>query len=69
MLVMVVIGGKTTILGPVLGAVIFTLLAEYLRAIDQYRLVILGVILLVAVLTFPKGLVDLGAHFMTRRTS
>jgi branched-chain amino acid transport system permease protein len=69
MLVMVVIGGKTTILGPVLGAVIFTLLAEYLRAFDQYRLVILGVILLVAVLTFPKGLVDLGAHFMTRRTS
>lgn len=67
MLVMVVIGGKATILGPVLGAVLFTVLAEYLRAVDQYRLVILGAILLVAVLTFPKGLVDLGARLVARR--
>jgi branched-chain amino acid transport system permease protein len=66
MLVMVVIGGKATIVGPVLGAVLFTFVAEYLRAIDQYRLVILGAILLVAVLAFPGGLTDLGARLVRR---
>mgnify|MGYP001171556608 CR=1 FL=1 len=66
MLVMVVIGGKASILGPVLGAVLFTLVAEYLRAIDQYRLVILGAVLLIAVLALPKGLADLGTRLAQR---
>jgi branched-chain amino acid transport system permease protein len=59
MLVMVVIGGKTTISGPIIGALIFTLLPEYLRIASDFRLVLLGAILLLAILAFPNGVVSL----------
>jgi branched-chain amino acid transport system permease protein len=59
MLVMVVIGGKTTISGPIVGALIFTMLPEYLRVASDFRLVLLGAILLIAILVFPNGLVSL----------
>ena len=55
-LVMVVIGGKGTIWGPVLGAFAFTLLPEFLRVADEYRLVFFGSLLIIAVLFFPRGL-------------
>ena len=55
MLVMVVIGGKTTIIGPVLGAIIFTFVPEYLRVVNEFRLVLVGAVLLLAVVAFPDG--------------
>ena len=58
-LVMVVIGGKTSLAGPVIGALIFTVLPEVLRIADNFRLIFLGAILLVTILTFPKGIVEL----------
>ena len=59
MLVMVVIGGKATIAGPVIGAIAFTFLPEYLRVAAQYRLVLEGLVLLLVILTCPNGLVEL----------
>ena len=54
-LVMVVIGGgKTSIAGPVIGAVLFTILPELLRIADQFRLVFLGVVLLATILGLPQ---------------
>lgn len=58
-LVMVVIGGKTSLAGPAIGALIFTVLPEVLRIADNFRLIFLGAILLVTILTYPKGLVEL----------
>lgn len=66
MLVMVVIGGKATIAGPVIGAVLFTLLPEYLRIADEFRLVFLGTVLLISILAFPKGLVELWERWVAR---
>jgi branched-chain amino acid transport system permease protein len=65
-LVMVVIGGKTSIAGPVIGAVLFTILPELLRIADQFRLVFLGVVLLATILVFPKGLVELWQRWAAR---
>ncbi|MEQ8967558.1 MAG: branched-chain amino acid ABC transporter permease [Azospirillaceae bacterium] len=65
-LVMVVIGGKGTIWGPVMGAFAFTLLPELLRVADEFRLVFFGGLLIVAVLFFPRGLTA-GIDHLSRR--
>ncbi len=56
-LVMVLLGGINTLLGPVLGAAVFTYLHDTLaRATDYWRAVLGGVILLL-VMVFPRGIV------------
>ena len=42
--------------GPVVGAVILTLLPEVLRFLSDYRLMINGAIIVLAVLFMPRGL-------------
>ena len=59
LLVMVFIGGKATIAGPVLGAILFTYVPEYLRIADRFRLMFIGAILLIVVLTLPGGLMTI----------
>ena len=50
------LGGIATPFGPVLGAVILTALPELLRGLADLRLVLNGVIIVVAVLFLPGGL-------------
>ena len=57
MLIMVILGGKGTLIGPVLGAVIFTFLPELLREASHYRMVIFATILIVATLFMPRGII------------
>jgi branched-chain amino acid transport system permease protein len=58
-LVMVVLGGKGTVLGPVIGAVIFTFLPEYLRFAKDLRLPIFGFILILGIVFLPRGIITL----------
>jgi branched-chain amino acid transport system permease protein len=58
-LVMVVLGGKGTVLGPVIGAVIFTFLPEYLRFAKDLRLPIFGFILILGIVFLPRGIIAL----------
>lgn len=55
MVVMVLGGGMGTLLGPLLGAVVFTAGPELLRAGDDYRLIIYGVIIVLLVRFMPEG--------------
>lgn len=57
-LTMAILGGIGSLTGPVLGAVILTLLPELLRALQQFRLVINGLILVLIVLFLPRGIWD-----------
>lgn len=50
------LGGIGTPLAPVLGAVVLTALPEVLRPLADYRLVINGLIIVVAVLFLPRGI-------------
>ena len=59
LLVMVILGGSGTLLGPVLGAIVFTLLPEALRLAPDVRSLLYGIILLVSVLFMPRGLATL----------
>jgi branched-chain amino acid transport system permease protein len=57
MLIMVILGGKGTLLGPALGAVIFTFLPELLREASHWRMIIFATILILATLFMPRGIV------------
>jgi branched-chain amino acid transport system permease protein len=40
----------------ILAAILLTLLPEFLRAVDQYRMILYSVLLVVLMLVRPKGL-------------
>jgi len=58
-LIMVTVGGLGSLPGAVLGAFVVVLLPEYLRALDQWRLVIYGALLIVLMGTGTGGIVGL----------
>jgi len=62
-LCMSVIGGSQTIVGAIIGSFMLTGLSEALRALQAYRLVLYGGILIFTVIYMPQGLVGLAAAF------
>ena len=58
-LAMLIIGGEGSILGSVLGAVLVTLLPEWLRFLGQAYLTFFGILMLIVLIFLPKGLVSL----------
>ncbi|HET9669524.1 MAG TPA: branched-chain amino acid ABC transporter permease [Casimicrobiaceae bacterium] len=68
MLIMVILGGKGTLVGPALGAVLFTFLPELLREASHWRMITFATILIVATLFMPKGIIyPLVTHLVPRR--
>jgi branched-chain amino acid transport system permease protein len=59
MVIMVVAGGKGTLAGPVVGAILFTALPEALRAVTswQWQMLLYGILLILTVFFLPKGMV------------
>ena len=58
-IVMVVLGGSGTVLGPVLGAVVLQYLSEYLRQhYTNFHIFILGGIIIVTVVLMPQGAIS-----------
>jgi ABC-type branched-subunit amino acid transport system permease subunit len=55
--VMLALGGIGTLLGPVVGAVAFTILDEWLRSYRELRLVLYGVAIVLLFLGFRQGIV------------
>jgi branched-chain amino acid transport system permease protein len=58
-LAMTVIGGRGTICGPIVGAVLLTVLPELLRSADELRLILYGVAMILVVTFFPAGIMGL----------
>jgi branched-chain amino acid transport system permease protein len=50
------VGGMGTLIGPILGGIIMTILPEALRSLADLRLVIYGLILMVVIIKYPGGL-------------
>ena len=57
-LTMTILGGTGGLTGPVLGALIITVLPEMLRSFQDFRTMVNGAILVLIVLFLPKGLWD-----------
>ena len=55
-LVHIIVGGLSTVVGPVLGASILTVADELLRPTGYYRVIFFGVIVILTVLFLPGGL-------------
>jgi branched-chain amino acid transport system permease protein len=67
-LAMVIVGGMGTLIGPMFGAILLTLLPELLRGIGDLRLIVYGASVTLVVLFMPGGLVQAG-RLMARRVS
>ena len=56
LLIMVIVGGLGTVRGPVLGALVVTVLGELLGEGALWRLLALGALLLLVLLVWPAGI-------------
>jgi branched-chain amino acid transport system permease protein len=56
LVVMVILGGRGSLAGPILGAAVFTLLPEYLRAYREYDVVLFGLVLILVLMFMPRGI-------------
>jgi branched-chain amino acid transport system permease protein len=63
---MTVLGGFANFLGPLIGAFAFVLLKAQLTGVTEYWRFWLGVMLLLIVVLFPRGLAGLGHDLWTR---
>ncbi|MCL2390999.1 MAG: branched-chain amino acid ABC transporter permease [Oscillospiraceae bacterium] len=72
MVIIVIVGGKGTIEGPIIGAVILVMLRQWLFDFPGYSMLILGAIAIILILVAPKGIMGLvhrftGAEFFSVR--
>ena len=66
--VMLAFGGIGTLLGPVLGAVVFTVFDEVLVEFGQLRVVAYGALIIVLFLWIPRGVIPtMGSLWQSRR--
>lgn len=63
MMAMVIVGGAGTMAGPVIGAILLTVLVEVLREFGELRLLVYGVALALVVLFMPGGIVQAWTAF------
>lgn len=56
-LVTLLLGGMSTLLGPVLGGVLFTVLDEVVRPLGRVNVMVYGILMILLVVTFRQGLV------------
>jgi branched-chain amino acid transport system permease protein len=65
-LAMVVLGGRVSILGPLIGAIILTALPELMRAFASYRMMVQGALLMAVVILLPHGIADTAVRALRR---
>jgi branched-chain amino acid transport system permease protein len=63
---MTLVGGLGTVFGPVVGACVVVAMQQYLSGLGQWVTVIQGVVFVVCVLTFRRGIVGEIAHYFRR---
>jgi branched-chain amino acid transport system permease protein len=64
---MTLVGGLGTVFGPVAGAFIVIAMQNYLAQIGQWVLVVQGVIFVICVLLFRRGVIGELAHLLRIR--
>ena len=66
-LLAILFGGAGTLLGPVIGSVVLTILPEMLHGFDLYRLIIYGIIIIAVLYLLPKGVLGQIETFLAAR--
>jgi branched-chain amino acid transport system permease protein len=66
-LAMVVLGGRVSVWGPIVGAIVLTALPELLRGLQEYRTVVQGALLMLSIIFLPRGVADTLIATLRRR--
>lgn len=66
LLVMLIVGGETSVVGAVLGAVLLGFLPEWLRFLGDGYLAVFGIGVLLVLVLMPQGLVGLARQIMRK---
>ena len=66
---MVLLGGVSTILGPVVGALVLTSLPHLIELPAEMRVAVYGMILILVILLMPRGIVGLAAGLFKGRVN
>lgn len=66
---MVLLGGVSTILGPVVGSLVLTSLPHLIELPAELRVGVYGMILILVILVMPRGIVGLAAGLFKRQTN
>ncbi|MCS7260083.1 MAG: branched-chain amino acid ABC transporter permease [Anaerolineae bacterium] len=66
LLAMIVIGGWGSFWGPIAGCAVLTVLPEVMRAVEQYRILLLGIVLALVAIFAPEGLFPLLLRWVRR---
>jgi branched-chain amino acid transport system permease protein len=69
MIIMVIVGGKGTVVGPLVGAFVYVALLEVLRASGSMRMLVFAVLLAICVIALPGGVVSLWSRLFGHRTA
>lgn len=70
LMLMLILGGAGYLVGPIIGAITFIALPEFLRIANQMRLIFFGAVLLILARFAPRGicgLAEAGYHKLARR--
>ena len=67
MITFAIVGGLGTLLGPIVGSLAISGLSQYLQALQGYRMVVFGPLLIVLIMFFPQGIVGSIAKAAGRR--
>jgi branched-chain amino acid transport system permease protein len=55
-LLMVILGGSGSLIGPLIGATLVILLPEYLRPVENFRWIVFGSVLILCIIFLPGGI-------------
>jgi branched-chain amino acid transport system permease protein len=68
-LIMVILGGAGTLLGPAIGAGLIVFLEDFVSSMTEHWVLILGIIYVLVTLFAPRGLIGLYVEFRQRRAA
>lgn len=66
-LIMVLVGGAGTLIGPVLGAAFIVILETFVSSYTDLWMLIVGITFILFVIFIPKGIVSIGSLWKTRK--
>jgi branched-chain amino acid transport system permease protein len=66
-LIMVILGGAGTLIGPAIGAALIVFLEDFVSSMTEHWVLVLGVIYVVVTLFAPRGVIGLANDFLQRR--
>jgi branched-chain amino acid transport system permease protein len=67
-IMMVVIGGIGTLIGPIIGAVVFVLIQEVLSSHTEHWMLFAGAVFVLMVILLPGGIVGTASRFLQRKS-